>query len=56
MNLLIDFCPLFPCFRVGGAFRSGVQPPTGIRSDRHSATPNRLKVDRNDPYTLNVRS
>ena len=32
MGLLIDccfFCLLFTCFRVGGSFRSGVQPPTG---------------------------
>ena len=31
MNLLTVFCPLLLCPRVGGSFRSGVQPPTGSR-------------------------
>ena len=34
MNLLIlVVCLLLLCFRVGGSFRSGVQPPTGSRSE-----------------------
>ena len=40
MNLLIGFfvfCLLLLCSRVGGSFRSGVQPPTGSRSE--SSTP-----------------
>ena len=28
-QLVLVVCPLFPCFRVDGSFRSGVQPPTG---------------------------
>ena len=44
MNLLIVFCLLFLCPRVGGSFRSGVQPPTGTRSDRLG----RLKDQRKD--------
>ena len=32
------FCHLFLCFRGGGSFRSGVQPPTGSVADRHSPT------------------
>ena len=33
-KLISIFCPLFPCFRVDGSFRSGVQPPTGTRPER----------------------
>ena len=32
------FCHLLLCFRVGGAFRSGVQPPTGSRLGVQSPT------------------
>ena len=42
MNLLIVFCLLFLCPRVGGSFRSGVQPPTGS-----SNLPDRLEVGSN---------
>ena len=43
MNLLIlVVCLLFLCFRVGGSFRSGVQPPTGIRSEGQPPTGSRL--------------
>ena len=40
MNLLTAFWGLFLCFRGGGSFRSGVQPPTGSRV---GATPDRLR-------------
>ena len=30
-SLIFVFYPLFLCFRVGGSFQSGVQPPTGSR-------------------------
>ena len=39
INLLTVFCPLFLCPRVGGSFRSGVQPPTGIER-KAPPTPN----------------
>ena len=45
--LVSVFCPLFPCFRVGGSFRSGVQPPTGSRTgSRVGSSPaqDRLKM------------
>ena len=55
INCVFVFRPLFPCFRVGGSFRSGVQPPTGssktgIRStgtDRHR--PAQTGTDRHRP-------
>ena len=44
--VFLFFCPLFLCSRVGGSFRSGVQPPTGSRpaQDRHKDDRNWIGV------------
>ena len=62
MNLPIDSCFLSSvlCPRVGGSFRSGVQPPTGTKP---GATPDRLRSapgaalggeKKIDTYAINV--
>ena len=53
MNLLIDFfvfCLLLLCSRVGGSFRSGVQPPTGSRSESSTHAEYALVIPNPEKY------